>query len=184
VWENCFFSISKDKTVGLYSVANMNCKHIFGVHSSFISRVKWQVEQDYLLVECEDGSVSIWEMETGQLEECLIGEKAKEIMDASADVVPQLTHGVTRNSVTGLQLNLGGPPLQMAYLNIKNIIRDLYKNAKSRAAPSTGPPVHLAAYKAFCMLLPWRIDPQLDELMQRELATAPPTPTVSFALHG
>ncbi len=37
-------------------------RHIFGAHPAMIADVRWQVHQDYLLVGCEDGTVSIWEV--------------------------------------------------------------------------------------------------------------------------
>ncbi len=53
---------------------------MFGVHSSPISRVKWDADQDYLFVQCEDGSVSVWEVGTGQQEGRVFGQNAYDIM--------------------------------------------------------------------------------------------------------
>lgn len=44
------------------------------MHSSPIAKVKWDSEQDYLFIQCSDGSVSIWEVRTIQInDEITIG---------------------------------------------------------------------------------------------------------------
>ena len=82
-----FISVSKDKSVGLFSLDNMNwyhrfsllfcfalqnnadarhrCTHsihVFGGHPAQIRDIGWRAEQDYIIVQCEDGSVSVWEV--------------------------------------------------------------------------------------------------------------------------
>lgn len=36
--------------------------HMFGGHQAQIRDVGWRPEQDYIIVQCEDGSVSVWEV--------------------------------------------------------------------------------------------------------------------------
>ena len=43
----------------------------FPGHPAPITEVRLRLDQDYLLVQCEDTSVSVWEMSTGQLEGCI-----------------------------------------------------------------------------------------------------------------
>jgi hypothetical protein len=45
--------------------------------------VKWETDQDYLLVQCADQSVSIWEIGTGQLEGKVEGITAQDVMNSS-----------------------------------------------------------------------------------------------------
>ena len=62
-------------------------RHIFPVVS-----VKWRPLDDFLLVKCSDGSVYIWQMETGQLDRvvqvssrivsCFSGDIDNQIMSA------------------------------------------------------------------------------------------------------
>jgi len=81
--KNTFISISEDKTIGMYSMEDLSCKHMFGVHQSSIQKVHWKSEQGYLLVETVDGSVSIWEIGSGELEGVVYGQIAKDILDNS-----------------------------------------------------------------------------------------------------
>jgi hypothetical protein len=42
--------------------------------------------QDYLVVECVDGSVAVWELGTGHLEGILFGQVARDISESSDTV--------------------------------------------------------------------------------------------------
>lgn len=80
VWKNRFFSCAKDGSVILYQVdSNPRVLHVFGPHPDEIEDVRWVVQQDYLIVRCADKSISIWEMDSGRLEQRLFGETADEI---------------------------------------------------------------------------------------------------------
>ena len=70
-WRSKFLSISKDLSVGLFSLRTMHCLQMFTGHPAPITDVRLRLDQDYLLVRCEDTSVSVWEMSTGQLEGCI-----------------------------------------------------------------------------------------------------------------
>ncbi len=65
---------------------SMVCRHLFGVHPALVSAVKSKREQDYLIVECVDGSVAVWEMGTGDLEGIVYGQVAREISENSDTV--------------------------------------------------------------------------------------------------
>jgi WD40 repeat protein len=56
--------------------------HVFGKHSAQIKEVRWQPEQDYLLVQTMDDSFSIWDMTSGGLENCLYGKRGRDIFFA------------------------------------------------------------------------------------------------------
>ena len=97
--KSVFLSISKDLSVGLFSLQTLHCLQMyvnqihavsrftckrkysfihsfihsfrFPGHPAPITEVRLRLDQDYLLVQCEDTSVSVWEMSTGQLEGCI-----------------------------------------------------------------------------------------------------------------
>eukprot|EP01119_Soliformovum_irregulare_P018792 TRINITY_DN5827_c0_g1_i2.p1 TRINITY_DN5827_c0_g1~~TRINITY_DN5827_c0_g1_i2.p1 ORF type:complete len:911 (+),score=219.01 TRINITY_DN5827_c0_g1_i2:90-2822(+) len=210
-WKNCFFSISKDRTIALYSLDTMHCKNIFGVHPTDISRVKWQLEQEYLSVECEDGSVSIWEMGSGELEGIVHGELARDIMSQSKNILPDnedYFSEALHNSITSFTISIKDEsPVQILSLNIKKLVRDLDKSLKNIEPQATQPafhspkqkkrlpvqiyspdmampPVHLPAYTCFTYLLPWGMDPEIDEMCKTSLGLLPPNPPISFAIKG
>jgi hypothetical protein len=59
---------------------------MFGVHQAIVASLKTKREQDYLLVECVDGSVAVWEKGTGDLEGVVYGQVAREISENSDTV--------------------------------------------------------------------------------------------------
>eukprot|EP01087_Luapelamoeba_hula_P016447 TRINITY_DN5059_c0_g1_i1.p1 TRINITY_DN5059_c0_g1~~TRINITY_DN5059_c0_g1_i1.p1 ORF type:complete len:1085 (+),score=167.54 TRINITY_DN5059_c0_g1_i1:1259-4513(+) len=138
-----FLSISKDKSVGLFSLENMNCMRVFAGHPSQITRVAWRVEQDYLFVTCDDGSLSIWGLNTGILESCVYGQIAD-------DVGTHNTFYPTRNRVTvktetqtgtlasfTMRLNPKESPLVVIELDVRNIVKELYTQSKAPPTEET-----------------------------------------------
>ncbi|KAM9973298.1 hypothetical protein ACTFIR_012674 [Dictyostelium discoideum] len=129
---NTFISISEDKTIGMYSMEDLSCKHMFGVHSSSISKVHWKNEQGYLMVETIDGSVSIWEMGSGELEGVVYGQIAKDILDNSEllsnnwkqqeSKIHSGQHFPTKSLV---YTHKNDPPIQTLFLNIKSISEEI-----------------------------------------------------------
>jgi len=55
--------------------------------------IKWKPLDDFLLVSCSDGSVYIWQMETGHLDRVVTGMAAQEILEACDDVVAAVGGG-------------------------------------------------------------------------------------------
>eukprot|EP00026_Physarum_polycephalum_P000855 Phypoly_transcript_00856.p1 GENE.Phypoly_transcript_00856~~Phypoly_transcript_00856.p1 ORF type:complete len:1321 (+),score=184.89 Phypoly_transcript_00856:66-3965(+) len=162
-WDNTFFAVSEDKCVGLYSMDR--CLNVFGVHPALISAVKSKWEQDYLVVECVDGSVAVWELGTGQLEGILFGQVARDISESSDTIWTSYNHayGATRritimepggagvasplisNTNSGnngisarvaiIPTLLHRTPIQILNLDIKQIIRELYRIIPHKEVP-------------------------------------------------
>eukprot|EP01133_Synstelium_polycarpum_P016083 gene16083-19136_t len=132
---NIFVSISEDKTIGMYSMEDLSCKHMFGVHSSSISRVFWKSEQGYLLVETIDGSVSIWEFGSGELESVVYGQIAKDIIENADPLsndwkvkesnILMSNEPFTTKSLVFTHKN--DPPIQTIFLNIRAISDEIIK---------------------------------------------------------
>jgi WD40 repeat protein len=52
-------------------------RHLFPIHT-----IKWRPLDDFMIVGCVDGSVYVWQMETGHLDRVLHGIIAEEILSA------------------------------------------------------------------------------------------------------
>ena len=52
-------------------------RHLFPIHT-----IKWRPLDDFMIVGCVDGSVYVWQMETGHLDRVLHGIIAEEILNA------------------------------------------------------------------------------------------------------
>lgn len=130
-WKNRFFSIGEDRIVGLFGVDRTpHCVRVFPNHPAPISEVRWRPDEDYLLVQCTDGSVSIWEMESGTQESSVRGPDADTMLSfakplSRADPT-QALKPMSRQSITGVSIPIDGEsPVQAVLLNIKYISQEL-----------------------------------------------------------
>ncbi|KAL6041424.1 hypothetical protein QOT17_024947 [Balamuthia mandrillaris] len=144
-----FLSVSMDKSVGLFSLENMNCMRIFGGHATQIAGIGLKILQDYLIVHCEDGSVSVWELSSGILESCVHGRSAMEILHSTTMLTTENTSiDTSQRTAKALSLCVGErsqqehhSPLQILLLDIKNIVHDLYTHLRQPSATSSTPSV-------------------------------------------
>uniref|UniRef100_A0A3B3ZKU6 Uncharacterized protein n=1 Tax=Periophthalmus magnuspinnatus TaxID=409849 RepID=A0A3B3ZKU6_9GOBI len=63
---HCVCSVASDHSVGLLSLKERKCIMLASRHLFPIQVIKWRPADDYLVVGCSDGSVYVWQMDTGQ----------------------------------------------------------------------------------------------------------------------
>lgn len=78
-------SVSSDNSVAILNLKDRNCviltlRHLFPVVS-----VNWKPLDDFLVIECFDGTVYVWQMETGHLDRVLDGVMAQEVVYACSE---------------------------------------------------------------------------------------------------
>ncbi|XP_054842949.1 WD repeat-containing protein 7 isoform X1 [Eublepharis macularius] len=126
--QHCVCSVASDHSVGLLSLREKKCimlasRHLFPVHV-----IKWRPSDDYLVVGCSDGSVYVWQMDTGALDRCVMGITAVEILNACDEAVPaamdslshpavNLKQAMTRRSLAALK-NMAHQKLQTLATNL------------------------------------------------------------------
>lgn len=64
---NCICTVASDHSVALLSLRDRKCIMLASRHLFPIKTIKWRPTEDFLVVGCEDGSVFVWQMETGRL---------------------------------------------------------------------------------------------------------------------
>ncbi|XP_053401409.1 WD repeat-containing protein 7-like isoform X1 [Mercenaria mercenaria] len=74
-------SVASDHSVTLLSLKERKCillasRHLFPVHS-----IRWRPLDDFMVVSCSDGTVYVWQMETGHLDRVVHGLTAEEILN-------------------------------------------------------------------------------------------------------
>ncbi|KAM4676747.1 WD repeat-containing protein 72 isoform 2-T2 [Discoglossus pictus] len=79
------YCLCSDNSVAILNLQERVCffharKHLFPV-----TTMKWHPVEDVLIVGCEDGSVYVWDVETGTLERHETGEMAKAILKSCED---------------------------------------------------------------------------------------------------
>lgn len=58
--------MASDHSVGLLSLREKKCIMLASRHLFPIQVIKWRPSDDYLVVGCTDGSVCVWQMDTGK----------------------------------------------------------------------------------------------------------------------
>lgn len=64
--QHCVCSVASDHSVGLLSLREKKCIMLASRHLFPIQVIKWRPSDDYLVVGCSDGSVYVWQMDTGK----------------------------------------------------------------------------------------------------------------------
>ncbi|XP_026571062.1 WD repeat-containing protein 7 isoform X1 [Pseudonaja textilis] len=126
--QHCVCSVASDHSVGLLSLREKKCIMLASRHLFPIQNIKWRPSDDYLIVGCTDGSVYVWQMDTGALDRCVMGITAVEILNACDEAVPaavdslshpavNLKQAMTRRSLAALK-NVAHQKLQTLATNL------------------------------------------------------------------
>ena len=75
-------SIASDHSVAILSLKERKCIMSASRHLFPIQVIKWRPLDDFMIVGCSDGSVYVWQMETGHLDRVVQGINAEEILAA------------------------------------------------------------------------------------------------------
>ncbi|XP_042687140.1 WD repeat-containing protein 7 isoform X2 [Centrocercus urophasianus] len=126
--QHCICSVASDHSVGLLSLREKKCIMLASRHLFPIQVIKWRPSDDYLVVGCSDGSVYVWQMDTGALDRCVMGITAVEILNACDEALPaavdslshpavNLKQAMTRRSLAALK-NVAHQKLQTLATNL------------------------------------------------------------------
>ncbi|KHJ49581.1 WD domain, G-beta repeat protein [Trichuris suis] len=79
-------SVASDHSVALLNLKDLRLcllasKHLFPVKS-----IHWRPADDFILISCTDGSLYVWQMETGHLDRVLTGTLAEEVLLANNEM--------------------------------------------------------------------------------------------------
>lgn len=69
--QKCICSVASDHSVTLLGLTERKCVVLASRHLFPVVTIKWRPLDDFMIVGCSDGSVYVWQMETGEnLEYC------------------------------------------------------------------------------------------------------------------
>ncbi|XP_041377022.1 WD repeat-containing protein 7-like isoform X4 [Gigantopelta aegis] len=88
-------SVASDHSVTLLSLKERKCIMLAGRHLFPVQTIRWRPLDDFMLVSCSDGTVYVWQMETGHLDRVVHGITAEEILnncDENATPMESLTN--------------------------------------------------------------------------------------------
>ena len=79
---HCICGVASDHSVALLSLKERRCVMLASRQIFPVTAVKWKPMDDFLLVGCSDGSLYIWQMETGHLDRVVTGMAAQDVLEA------------------------------------------------------------------------------------------------------
>ncbi|KAJ9576411.1 hypothetical protein L9F63_006723, partial [Diploptera punctata] len=80
--QKCICSVASDHSVTLLGLAERKCVVLASRHLFPVVTIKWRPLDDFMIVGCSDGTVYVWQMETGHLDRVLHGISAEEVLYA------------------------------------------------------------------------------------------------------
>nr|CAD7568431.1 unnamed protein product [Timema californicum] len=78
----CVCSVASDHSVTLLSLTERKCVVLASRHLFPVVTIKWRPLDDFMIIGCSDGTVYVWQMETGHLDRVLHGICAEEVLFA------------------------------------------------------------------------------------------------------
>ncbi|CDW53906.1 WD40 domain containing protein [Trichuris trichiura] len=138
-------SVASDHSVALLNLKDLRLcllasKHLFPVKS-----IHWRPADDFILISCTDGSLYVWQMETGHLDRVLTGTLAEEVLLANNEM-EGFVKG-TDETFSALSAQLFQAFSHRNFTATKEIVEKLQNSlSKERAAPlsvSMAPPLSL-----------------------------------------
>merc|ERR1719300_848727 len=106
---HCICGVASDHSVTLLSLKERRCIMLASRQIFPVTSIKWKPLDDFLLVGCSDGSVYVWQMESGHLDRVVSGMAAQDVLEACDEEVGIGVGGSA--SVAGADSNLANPAL-------------------------------------------------------------------------
>ena len=104
---HCVCGVASDHSVTLLSLKERRCIMLASRQIFPVTSIKWKPLDDFLLVGCSDGSVYVWQMESGHLDRVVSGMAAQDVLEACDEEVT----GVAGGGAAGAESNLANPAL-------------------------------------------------------------------------
>ncbi len=77
----CVCSIASDHSVALMSLKERKIVLLANRQSYPVVGLRWRINDDFLLIKCSDGSLYVWQIETGNLDRVAYGVLADELFE-------------------------------------------------------------------------------------------------------
>lgn len=74
-------SVASDHSVSLLSLKERKCILLASRHLFPVQSIRWRPLDDFMVVSCADGTVYVWQMETGHLDRVVHGFTAEEVLN-------------------------------------------------------------------------------------------------------
>ena len=108
---HCVCGVASDHSVTLLSLKERRCIMLASRQIFPVTTIKWKPLDDFLLVGCSDGSVYVWQMESGHLDRVVSGMAAQDVLEACDEEVAGVSGGAGAGAGAGTESNLANPAL-------------------------------------------------------------------------
>lgn len=61
----CICSVATDNSVALLSLKDKKCVLLASCHTFPVEKVHWRPKENFVIVKCSDGTVYVWQTDTG-----------------------------------------------------------------------------------------------------------------------
>ncbi|XP_044738320.1 WD repeat-containing protein 7 isoform X3 [Chrysoperla carnea] len=103
--QKCICSVASDHSVCLLGLGERRCVCLASRHLFPVLTIKWRPLDDFLIIGCSDGTVYVWQMDTGHLDRVLNGILAEEVLYACDET------SSSSNAVPGTDIGLANPAI-------------------------------------------------------------------------
>ncbi|XP_028399400.1 WD repeat-containing protein 7-like isoform X2 [Dendronephthya gigantea] len=158
--QHCVCSIAQDHSVALLNLRDHRCLLLASCHRFPVQTVRWKPAEDFLIIGLSDGSVYVWQIETGTLDRYVTGDAAVEILNACDEESGKLsTDGSLRprtvftKKLSHIATNIPKMPSQMSLRKVKRT-RVSSPRSKRKRAPTRSP---VDSYQEMSKSVPVRV---------------------------
>uniref|UniRef100_A0A671Q6B1 WDR72-like alpha-solenoid domain-containing protein n=1 Tax=Sinocyclocheilus anshuiensis TaxID=1608454 RepID=A0A671Q6B1_9TELE len=132
--QHCVCSVASDHSVGLLSLRERKCIMLASRHLFPIQVIKWRPCDDYLVVGCSDGSVYVWQMDTGEPGLGVFCNKGLFLCVSLQGNLPKYSH----NSlvVQAMKTNVTDPDMHVLFFDVEAVIIQLLTEEAQRPNPT------------------------------------------------
>uniref|UniRef100_A0A8L0DMB9 WDR72-like alpha-solenoid domain-containing protein n=1 Tax=Oncorhynchus mykiss TaxID=8022 RepID=A0A8L0DMB9_ONCMY len=123
--QHCVCSVASDHSVGLLSLRERKCIMLASRHLFPIQAIKWRPCDDYLVVGCSDGSVYVWQMDTG--------ETHTDKRDSRGNLQKYSNNSLV---VQAMKTNLTDPDMHVLFFDVESVIIQLLTEEAQRPNPT------------------------------------------------
>ncbi|CAH1778713.1 unnamed protein product [Owenia fusiformis] len=96
----CICSVASDHSVALVSLKERKCIMLAARQLFPVVTVKWRPHDDFLILGCTDGTVYVWQMETGHLDRVVHGVLAEDIIAACGENQDEVIEKLANPSIS------------------------------------------------------------------------------------
>jgi hypothetical protein len=78
-------SVAGDHSVAILNLKDKKCVLLASCHTFPVEKVRWRTKENFVIVGCADGTVYVWQTDTGHLDRCESGRSALDILSAALE---------------------------------------------------------------------------------------------------